>query len=61
MYKKAKGQPKVIIWRALVSLECPMLYTKFQSFNAIGQSIPMKKILKDLTIYEHGGNLRHVT
>ena len=30
LHKKMKGQPRVIIWRNLVVLECPVLYIMFQ-------------------------------
>ena len=34
--KKVKCQPRVIIWRNLLDLESPMLYTKSQSQSFLG-------------------------
>ena len=36
LYKKVKGQSRVIIWAILIVLECPMLYTKFQWYRPFG-------------------------
>ena len=36
LYKKVKGQPRVIIWANLLVLECPILYTKFQWYWPFG-------------------------
>ena len=50
--KKAKDQPRIIIWRNLVKLWFPMLHL---SFKIIGCSV-LEKIFKG-----HGGYLGHVT
>ena len=36
VYKKVKGQPRVIIWANLVIPENLMLYTKFQWYRQFG-------------------------
>ena len=36
LYKKVKGQHRVIIWTSLAVLECPMLHTKFEWYQPFG-------------------------
>ena len=58
-YKNGQGQPSVFIWRNLIVLEYPKLYTKFQDHRPLGSE--ERFCFRIFTIYEPGSHLGHVT
>ena len=58
-HKNGQGQLSVFIWRNLIVLEYPKLYTKFQDHRLLGSEEGF--FFQIFTIYEPGSHLGYVT